>query len=87
MTDLEIDLTLGKLIEISFSSKPIKQITVLYDPYLMYYHVDVVYGQVKETPRKRDKRILKISQCLQQLFDLAHIGKRIIIDETVDTDA
>ena len=87
MTDLEIDLTLGKLVEISSDYKPIKQITVLYDPCLMYYHVDVVYGQVKETPRKRDKRIIKISQCLQQLFDLVNIGKRIIINETVDTDA
>ena len=70
-----------RLFEIFSNDEDIKNITALYDPFLMCYIITVEHGQIVETSEAHDVRIIQKALALQKLNELLYAGQRIEIKE------
>lgn len=75
-----------RLFEIFNNDEDIKDITALYDPFLMCYVITVEHGQISETSEAHDVRIIQIALALQKINELLYAGQRIEIKEIFDND-
>lgn len=75
-----------RLFEIFSNDEDIKNITVLYDPFLMCYVITVEHGQIVETSEAYNVRIIQKALVLQKINELLYAGQRIEIKEMFDTD-
>lgn len=75
-----------KLLEIFSNDEDIKNITALYDPFLMCYVITVEHGKIVETSEARDLRIIQSALVLQKLNKLLYAGQKIKIIEKWDNE-